>query len=135
MAVGVAKQSMEVVRARAFDNAAVSGTPSVSNLTQPGNFPSGKDCKAFGGSDRCDAIEDFHEMAPATDTVSVVDGAFRFRIKINIHYVDANMDRTTSRTERKEVTIRVRDDRGPNNSPLLAQPIIFSEVMGYVNSS
>ncbi len=134
MAVGVAKQSMEVVRARAFDNATVAGTPSVSNLTRPGNFPSGKDCRAFGGSDRCDAIEDFHEMAPGADTVSVPNGTFRFEIEIDVHYVDSNMKRTTSRTERKEVTVRVRDNRG-SDSPLLPQPIVFSEVMGYVRSS
>jgi hypothetical protein len=93
------------------------------------------DCKAFGGSDRCDAVEDFHEMAPDTDTVAVVDGAFRFTIQIDVHYVDSNMSRTTSRTERKEVTIRVRDHRGPDTPPLLSRPIVFSEVIGYVASS
>lgn len=132
MAVGMAKQTMEVVRARAFDNASVSGTPPVAQLTASGNFPSGNDCRAFGGSDRCDAIEDFHEMTPATDTVSVVDGAFRFKIEIDVHYVDSNMDRTTGKTERKEVTIRVQDNRGASTSPRLARPVIFTEVMGYV---
>lgn len=132
MAIGVAKQSMEVVRARAFDNKSVSGNPSVSQLTQPGNFPTGKDCQAFGGSDPCDAIEDFHEMVPATDSVSIPGGAFAFEVDIEVHYVDASMDRTNSRTERKEVTIRVQDDPGPDADPRLNEPITFTEVLGYI---
>lgn len=132
MAIGVAKQSMEAVRARAFDNATVSGTPPVSQLTASGGFPSGNECRAFGGPDRCDAIEDFNEMTPATDTVSVVDGVFVFTIEIEVHYINANMDRTTNKTDRKEVTIRVQDDPGGATSPLLAEPIVFTEVLGYV---
>ena len=132
MAIGVAKQSMEVVRARAFDNAAVSGEPSVSNLTSPDNFPTGKACQAFGGGDTCDAIEDFHEMTPGTDSVSVPGGTFAFEIEIEVHYVKANLNRTSSRTERKEVTIRVQDDQGANQEPLLHEPITFTEVLGYV---
>ena len=72
MAIGVAKQSMEVVRARAFDDKSVSGNPSVSDLTQPGNFPTGKDCRAFGGSDPCDAIEDFHDLFESLDVDDTV---------------------------------------------------------------
>ena len=132
MAIGVAKQSMEVVRARAFDNAAVSGEPSVSNLTSPDNFPTGKACQAFGGGDTCDAIEDFHEMTPGTDSVSVPGGTFAFEIEIEVHYVKANLNRTSSRTERKEVTIRVQDDQAANQEPLLREPITFTEVLGYV---
>lgn len=133
MAIGVAKQSMEVVRARAFDNKSVSGSPSVSNLTHPQNFPAGKDCQAFGGSDPCDAIEDFHEMVPATDSVSIPGAAFAFEVDIEVHYVDASMNRTTSnRTERKEVTIRVQDDPGSDADPRLSEPIMFTEVLGYI---
>ena len=131
MAIGVAKQSMEVVRARAFDNATISGDPPVSELTKPENFPTGKDCQAFGGSDTCDSIEDFHEMTPATDSMSVPGGTFAFEIEIEVHYVDSDLNRTSSRTERKEVTIRVQDDRGPNKDPLLDGPITFTEVLGY----
>jgi hypothetical protein len=132
MAIGVAKQSMEVVRARAFDNATISGDPPVSELTKPENFPTGKDCQAFGGSDTCDSIEDFHEMVPATEEVAVPAGTFEFEIEIEVHYVDSDLNRTSSRTERKEVTIRVQDDRGPNREPLLHEPITFTEVLGYV---
>jgi hypothetical protein len=132
MAIGVAKQSMEVVRARAFDDKSVSGNPSVSDLTQPGNFPTGKDCRAFGGSDPCDAIEDFHEMVPATDSVSIPGGSFAFEVDIEVHYVDTDMNRTNSRTGRKEVTIRVQDGPGPDTDPRLNKPITFTEVLGYV---
>ena len=131
MAIGVAKQSMEVVRARAFDNATISGDPPVSELTKPENFPTGKDCQAFGGSDTCDSIEDFHEMVPATEEVAVPAGTFEFEIEIEVHYVNSDLNRTSSRTERKEVMIRVQDDRGPNKDPLLDGPITFTEVLGY----
>ncbi|PSQ71375.1 MAG: hypothetical protein BRD38_02320 [Bacteroidetes bacterium QH_9_67_14] len=131
MAIGVAKQSIEVVRARAFDDSTISGDPPPSELTKPENFPTGKDCRAFGGSDTCDSIEDFHEMTPATDSVSVPGGTFAFEIEIEVHYVDSDLNRTSSRTERKEVMIRVQDDRGPNKDPLLNGPITFTEVLGY----
>ena len=132
MAIGVAKQSVEVVRARAFDDSTKSGDPPPSELTKPENFPTGKDCRAFGGGDTCDSIEDFHEMTPAIDSVSVPGGTFAFEIEIEVHYVDSDLNRDSSRTERKEVTIRVRDDRGPNQEPLLHKPITFTEVLGYV---
>jgi hypothetical protein len=131
MAIGVAKQSIEVVRARAFDDSTISGDPPPSELTKPENFPTGKNCRAFGGSDTCDSIEDFHEMTPATDSVSVPGGTFAFEIEIEVHYVDSDLNRTSSRTERKEVMIRVQDDRGPNKDPLLDGPITFTEVLGY----
>ena len=131
MATGVAKQSIEVVRARAFDDSTISGDPPPSELTKPENFPTGKNCRAFGGSDTCDSIEDFHEMTPATDSVSVPGGTFAFEIEIEVHYVDSDLNRTSSRTERKEVMIRVQDDRGPNKDPLLDGPITFTEVLGY----
>ena len=137
MAIGVAKQSMEVVRARAFDDSTKSGDPPPSELTHPDDFPTGKDCSAFGGNDTCDSIEDFHEMFPeedpATVSVSVPGGTFAFEIEIRVYYVDSDLDRMkNSRTERKEVTIRVQDDRGPNQEPLLHEPITFTEVLGYV---
>ena len=131
MAIGVAKQSIEVVRARAFDDSTISDDPPPSELTKPENFPTGKNCQAFGGSDECDSIEDFHEMTPATDSVSVPGGTFTFEIEIEVHYVDSDLNRTSSRTERKEVMIRVQDDRGPNKDPLLNGPITFTEVLGY----
>jgi len=133
MAIGVAKQSVEVVRARAFDDSTKSGDPPPQELTHPDDFPTGKDCQAFGGSDTCDSIEDFHEMAPAIDSVSVPGGTFAFEIEIRVYYVDSDLNRMkNSRTERKEVTIRVQDDRGPNQEPLLHEPITFTEVLGYV---
>ena len=131
MAIGVAKQSVEVVRARAFDDSTKSGDPPPSELTKPENFPTGKDCQAFGGGDTCDSIEDFHEMTPAINSVSVPGGTFAFEIEIEVHYVDSDLKRTNSRTERKEVTIRVHD-RGPDQEPLLHEPITFTEVLGYV---
>ena len=133
MAIGVAKQSVEVVRARAFDDSTKSGDPPPSELTHPDDFPTGKDCSAFGGNDTCDSIEDFHDMVPATEEVAVPAGTFEFEIEIKVHYVDSDLNRMkNSRTERKEVTIRVQDDQGTNQEPLLHEPITFTEVLGYV---
>ena len=136
MAIGVAKQSMEVVRARAFDDSTISGDPPVSELTKPENFPAGKDCQAFGGSDTCNSIEDFHEMDQATKEVAVPAGTFEFKIDIEVHYAEEDGSKivraSSGPTGMKEVTIRVQDDQGANQEPLLHEPITFTEVLGYV---
>lgn len=132
MAVGIAKQSIEVVRARAFDDSTVTGSVPVSKLTAPGNFPTGNDCEVFDGSDVCDSIEDFHKMEPATVEVQLPNGTFEFEVRMEVYYVDSDLNRTGggTRTERKEVMIEVQDVQGTGD-PMLSTPIVFTEVLGY----
>lgn len=134
-ATGVAMETMEVIYARAFDQATV-GAPEDENVpvssfaSDP--FTGGKDCMAFGGTDACEAIEDFHEMVPDTAEVPLPRGTLQFEVRVEVHYVDDNMDRTGgTKTRWKQVTVSVQDIR-PNGESLLPSPTAFAEVHGYI---
>lgn len=133
MATGIAMQSMEVVRARHFDDATVGipgdSTVSVSDFTSP-PFTSGNHCQPFGGSDVCDDVDDFHEMVPATVPFEIPDDQIDFKVEIEVRYVDSAMQPTSSKTIRKEVIIYVQDIQ-PNGTPILRRPITFSETLAY----
>lgn len=133
MATGIAMQSMEVIRARAFDDALVDvpsdSSVSVSDFTAM-PFTSGNDCEAFGGTDECDDVDDFHEMQPATVPFEIPDDQIDFRVEVEVSYVDASMQPTSSKTIRKEVTIRVQDIQS-DGTPVLDRPIVFSETLAY----
>lgn len=134
-ATGVAMETMEVIYARAFDRATV-GVPedenvSVSNFaSEP--FAGGKHCAAFGGTDSCDAIEDFHDMVPDTAEVPLPRGELKFEVTVEVHYVDDTMNRTGgAKTRWKEVRIFVQDIQ-PSGTPILPSPTAFTEVHGYI---
>lgn len=134
-ALGVAMEAMEVVYARAYDDATV-GVPSDSNVavsefaSEP--FAGGNDCVAFGGSDACTAVEHFHDMAPATKKMSFPEGEIDFRVEIKVHYLDADMNRTGgTKTRWKEVVVRVQDVQ-PDGTSLIPEPIRFTEVHAYI---
>ena len=134
-ATGVVMEAMEVVYARAFDAATV-GVPADSNVSvsdfAPGPFSGGADCAAFGGGTACDAVEDFHNMVPATREMPTPGGTLTFRVEVEVHYVDASMQRTGgSRTRWKEVTISVQDVQ-PGGGSVLSAPITFTEIHAYI---
>lgn len=135
MALGVAAQTMQVVRARAFDDATV-GMPgdsivSTSEFTET-PFSTGNDCQAFGGSVACDAIEDFHEMQTTTLPFTFPTGQFDFDVDVRVRYVDANLQPTGGGTSsRKQVTIEVQDNPSSGGDPRLPEPIEYSEVVSY----
>jgi len=130
MAVGVAMQTMEVIRARAFDDATVGldddtiTTASTFSTT----FPSGNDCAAFGGSDTCDDVDDFDEMVTATVPFKTPEFEVDFNVDVEVDYVDSNMDPTGGPTYGKQVTVLVQD---AGSDPFLHEPIRFSEVLTY----
>jgi hypothetical protein len=131
MAIGVATQTLEVVRARAFDENTI-GVPqdsitSPSALTSP-PFTSGKHCKAFGGSDMCDDVDDFHEMKPAIVPFEGPDFTVDFKVRAKVRYVNASLNPVSTPTFRKEVVFKVQDT-GPD--PYIKEPITFSEVLTY----
>ncbi len=131
MAIGVATQTLEMVRSRAFDENTI-GVPkdsitSPSALTSP-PFTPGNHCQAFGGSDTCDDIDDFHEMKPAIVPFEAPDFTVDFKVKAKVRYVDASLNPVTSPTFRKEVVFEIQDT-GPD--PYIKEPITFSEVLTY----
>lgn len=134
-ATGVAMETMEVIYARAFDRATV-GVPDDENVavssfaSEP--FPGGKHCIAFGGTDSCEAIEDFHDMVPDTAEIPLPRGTLKFHVNVEVHYVDDTMDRTGgTKTRWKQVTVFVRDVQ-PNGESILLSPTAFTEVHGYI---
>ncbi|WP_103021308.1 hypothetical protein [Salinibacter altiplanensis] len=130
MALGVSMQTMEVIRARAFDEATVGGTKE--RITDPSkfknSFETGMACQAFGGSQTCDSVGDFHDMKPSTETFETPEFDMEFTVEVEVHYVDASMQEVAGPTFRKEVVIYIQD---AGDDPFLTDPIRFSEVLSY----
>ena len=152
MALGVAKQSIEVVRTRDFDQALDDGETDVENFTERSDPEwGGKDCIDDDHQfvNNCSAVEHFHddetmamENADGLIVLPMPGGTVRFEVEFEVHYAeeDDSIERTSDGpTGMKEVTVRVQDcqDQDPSNSdpcdgePLLPQPIVFSEVFSY----
>ena len=152
MALGVAKQSIEVVRTRDFDQALDDGETDVENFTERSDSEWGeKDCIDDDHKfvNNCSAVEHFHddetmamENADGLIVLPMPGGTVRFEVEFEVHYAeeDDSIERTSDGpTGMKEVTVRVQDcqDQDPSNSdpcdgePLLPQPIVFSEVFSY----
>lgn len=136
MALSVAQQSMEVVQARAFDDATV-GLPPDSTITDSTKFSSspftsGNHCHAFEGSDMCDDVDDFDEMVTGVVPFPLPGGhEFDFDVDVRVRYVDENLQPTGgAKSFRKEVTIFVQD-RVASGGSRLYQPIEYSEVISY----
>jgi len=134
MALGVAMQTMEVIRARAFDAETAGDSNLILDPTELSSTPftTGNHCQVFGGSDTCNDVDDFHEMKTATVSHPLPKGEdFDFAVDVRVQYVDGNLEPTGgTRTFRKEVTIFVQDvpDSGDARLP---DPIEYSEVLSY----
>jgi len=133
MALGVGMQTMEVIRARAFDEATLGGTED--RITDPTEFRSsfggGKDCKAFNednSGQSCDSVGDFHKMTPSTVAFETPEFDMEFTVEVEVRYVNPSMQVLPGPTFRKEVVVRVQD---AGDDPFLAEPIRFSEVLSY----
>jgi hypothetical protein len=155
MALGVAKQTIEVVRNRTFDQA---GEHKVGNFTEESSPDwGGKDCiesHQFDKFDSCGAIEHFHD--DETQAMDHADGTIEakgperevyFQVEVEVHYMEeegsklVRADKSDAPTSLKEVTVRVQDcpegsASGGNScegAPFLDPPIVFSEVLRYTN--
>ncbi|MFB6229652.1 MAG: hypothetical protein ABEL04_00725 [Salinibacter sp.] len=134
MALGVAAQTLQVIRARDFDDA-TEGVPRDSivptSAFTEAPFSTGNDCQAFGGSDACDDVDDFHEMQTASIPFTFPTGKFDFDVDVRVRYVDPDLQSTGgSRSSRKQVIVEVQDDPS-SGSPRLPEPIEYSEVISY----
>ena len=129
MAAGIAMQTMEVIRARAFDEEVADGEEidEPSDLSDP-DFDTGNQCQAFfeGSGEVCNDIDDFHKMETATVPFNAPEFDMQFAVDVVVRYVDHSMEPVDERTYRKEVIIKVQDKR---EDPYLHEPIRFSEVL------
>lgn len=142
MALGIGMQTMEVVRARAFD-AATLGVPEetivpTGEFTLESGFGIAGDCQLYpGGSGAdCSTVEEFHATSGEVP-FPLASESLWFDVEIEVRYVCANMERAsisgacTPPTSRKEVVVNVQDVPPGDGSPRLAEPITYSEVFSY----
>jgi hypothetical protein len=135
MAVGVAKQSIEAIRAREYFDRAVRihDDPDVEDDFTRKSSPEwgGDDCirqnkfvRNPNGGHACTAIEDFHDdetmemdNADGTIPVQIPDGTIQFQIEVQVHYAKeggggiVRKDPGDPPTRLKKVSVRVQDCR------------------------
>lgn len=135
MALGVARQTMQVIRSRAFDRATV-GVPSdsivaTSEFEDESSIQGGiLDCSALGGTDECDDVDDFHGDT-ATVPFTFPTGSFEFKVDMKVRYVNADLDTTgVTKSNRKQIILEVQDNPSSGN-PRLPEPIEYTEVVTY----
>jgi type II secretory pathway component PulJ len=142
MALGVAMQTMEMVRARAFDAAVKGGSSNPSNFTAEANFGDVSACRpvvsARNDSPACDTIEDFHVCqvgscendlpgnSYSTDFELPGGDRFPFDVAVTVRYVDSDFQPTSGPQAQKQVIVWVQDE-----NDRLARPIRYSEVIAY----
>ena len=134
MALGVAKQSIEAIRAREYFDRAVreDDNPDVEDFTKesdPEWEDDDDDCirqnefvsNPDGGHD-CTAIEDFHDdetmkmdNADGRIPVQIPDGTIPFQVEVQVYYVEEDEgeieDPEDPPTRLKKVSVRVQDCR------------------------
>lgn len=144
MALGVAMQTMEVVRAQAFDEETKS-LPLDSIITDPSNFTDEDmfgvtgDCKLHpdGSGIDCETVEEFNETKGTVPFLAGTDEISFEVTKIDVRYVTAvagSLDTAGADSTgefQKEVVISVRDDPPGDRSPRLPEPIQYSQVLSY----
>lgn len=134
MALGVAAESAQIIRSRAFDDATI-GIPSDSIVPSSeftSSFSSGNDCEPFGGNTTCDDVDDFHEMVADPVSFTFPQGEFDFTVEAEVRYVDEDLQPTGGTpSNQKQIILRVQDDSTSGGEPRLPEPIQYSEVVSY----
>ena len=150
MALGVAMQTMEVVRARKFDAATHGSTKdeilsdnnllaNTSNFGKEYNKEDGKyvvkeDCKLYaeGSGSNCSFIEEYHGTTGTVPFLFGKNDNLSFSVEIEIRYVDDSFVPTgDTKKLQKEVIIYVQDDPSGDQSPRLPNRIRYSQVLTY----
>lgn len=138
MALGVASQTMQVIRARAFDKETAG--PSDDFVPTTDFEPTSSiqsdtlNCKVFEdtntAADKCNDIDDFHGDT-ATIPFEFPTGSFEFEVKMKVQYVDADLQPTGgSKSSQKQIILEVQDNSS-SGDPRLPEPIEYSEVVSY----
>lgn len=131
MAASAALQTMEIIRARAFDAETAEGSEidGPHDLTDP-DFATGNRCQVFfpdtGAS--CNDVDDFHEMETATVPFKAPEFEVQFEVDVEVQYVNESLQPVDERTYRKQVIVKVQDK---GEDPYLTTPVRFSEVLTY----
>ena len=141
MGTSLGLEVMEVIRARAFDQAVINkstdGTVTDLNLftylNSDDHFPTGSGCSVFGtGADQCDDIDDFHKMKTATLPFVLGLDSVYFDIDVEVAYVDNATNRYNGRTFNKQVTVFVQDAwPASGRKPFLPKPLEISRIFSY----
>ena len=143
MALGVAMQTMEVVRAQAFDEETMSLSldetiTNPSNFTKEGEFGIKGDCKLHprGSGKECETVDEF-DGTTGTVPFSIAgkdDISFKVK-KIEVRYVTGNLSVEKANSDgefQKEIVIFVQDiDPSGSPFPRLPEPIQYSQVISY----
>jgi hypothetical protein len=136
MALGVARETMNVIQARPFDRA-TAGVPRDSIVPtsefeeKSSIWSSNLDCAALpGGTDECNDVDDFYGDI-ATVPFTFPTGSFEFEVNINVQYVNADLNPTGgTKSDRKQIILEVQDNPSSGN-PRLPEPIKYTEVVSY----
>jgi len=141
MAGSVALESMEIIRARVFDQAVLDGTVdgSLNDLilfsfnSANDHFIPGNACSVFGtGADICDDVDDFHGMQTATVPFQIGVNTINFSVDVEVIYVDDLAQRVNNPTFNKEITVTVKDVwPGSGIQPFMPLPVKLSRVLTY----
>lgn len=131
MATGIALQTMETIRTRAFDQAVIKmKSPAVSDFS---TIQSGKKCRVFndGRGAPCDALEDFNRMRALPLEFDMGGGkTIPFRVRSEVTYVDDNFQPVTYPTRSKQVTVYVID-QSMSGDPLMRSEIHLRRTFSY----
>lgn len=151
MALGVAMQTMEVVRARKFDAAVDNSSKGeilndsdlltdVDNFGQEydegdGEYNGGKaNCKlhADGSGSDCLFVEQYHGRKGTVPFLFGKNDNLSFSVEIEIRYVNDSFTPTgDTKKLQKEVIVYVQDDPPDDQSPRLPDRIRYSQVLTY----
>jgi hypothetical protein len=138
MALGIGMQSMEMVRARAFDSAVLGTGEDV--ILDPSNFSDipndlNYNCRLHasqndGDVQDCQTIEEFNKTT-GTVPFSITGGEIDFEVEIEVQYVCEDLEPCTGPTSRKKVDVYVQDASPDGQSSRLSEPIRYSEIFTY----
>jgi len=137
MALGVGMQTIEVVRARAFDSAVLGTADDV--VLEPSVFSDiptslSYDCRLHPSQSDlnvqdCKAIEEFHGTT-GTVPFPLAEDSLEFEVEVEVQYVCADLEPCSGPTARKKVNVFVQD-ASSDGTPILPEPIRYSEVFAY----
>jgi hypothetical protein len=137
MALGVGMQTIEVVRARAFDSAVLgTGDDVVLDPAVFSDIPGSLsyDCRLHPGQEDidvqdCETIEEFNGTT-GTVPFPLAEDSINFDVELEVEYVCADLEPCSGPTARKKVNVFVQDAPS-DGTPILPGPIRYSEIFAY----
>ena len=137
MASGVALQVMEYIARKDYDEVTKDGNriDNVNALTAASSFGAGgMPCKVYPFSEDksaygdCDDLNDFHDMPLEPVPFILQDDTLYFNVTVQIQYLNAAGEPTTSKSFEKRATVRVRNT---GDTQFMKHPIWLSRTFSY----